>query len=108
MLQPQNKELNKLLRNWGQNNDRVFLLDFNDFITGQDSFTNNSNHFTREIYYKAAIRANQIIKQATGGEGIIIKNKAATDLTHFFHSSIYKLRKSIGYLSKRSNLKKKL
>lgn len=102
------KELNKLLRNWGQNNDRVFLLDFNDFITGQDSFTNNSNHFTREIYYKAAIRANQIIKQATGGEGIIIKNKAATDLTHFFHSSIYKLRKSIGYLFKRSNLKKEL
>ena len=60
------KEINDLLRVYARNNDRILLLDFNDFIRGQEDFTNNINHFKRRVYYEAAVKANEYICNLTG------------------------------------------
>ena len=59
-------ELNSLLRDWASKEQRVYLLDWNDFIVGQDSFSDNINHFNRNVYYQASIRVKEIIEEITG------------------------------------------
>lgn len=63
------RQLNEKVRCWQQGKERVELLDVNEFITGQDAFTNNINHFNRSIYYKMSGALVNIIKR-TGGETI--------------------------------------
>lgn len=60
------KELNTRIRKWAEQEPRVCYIDFNDFIKGQSSFDGNINHFTRDVYYKAAVRADEIILKVTG------------------------------------------
>lgn len=47
-----NQELNNSLRKWAMGEKRVSFLDFNKYITDQSVFTNNINHFTRNVYYQ--------------------------------------------------------
>ncbi len=86
-----NAKLNKLLRNWALCEPRLKLLDVNNFIDGQASFTNNINHFQRNIYYKMAKKVVEIIEE-TGGQ---IRN-------HSFYGSLMKnfLRKLKQHLLK--------
>lgn len=60
------KDLNSMLRSLAATNDRILLLDFNQFITGQESFIDNINHFQRNVYYQAAEKANLIIEMVCG------------------------------------------
>lgn len=60
------KEINSLFRNFAQENDRVLLIDFNDYIHGQSDFNDNINHFIRRVYYDAATKANEYISAETG------------------------------------------
>lgn len=60
------KAINERFRKLAKENDRVMLIDFNDFIRSQDDFTNNINHFQRRIYYQIATKANEYIAQVTG------------------------------------------
>lgn len=60
------KKINDLLRDYAKKNNRVLLLDFNDYIKGQESFTNNINHYQRSVYYEASHKANEYIEFATG------------------------------------------
>lgn len=60
------KEINNLLREFALTNNKVHLIDFNDYIKDQSDFTNNINHFQRHIYYQAALKANEIITTITG------------------------------------------
>lgn len=60
------QELNPLLREWARTDSRVYILDWNEYITGQDSFNDTINHFTRDVYYKASLRVRDIIKEVTG------------------------------------------
>lgn len=62
------KELNSKIKEFTKTNKRVYLLDFNDYITNQNDFLDNINHFQRNVYYKAAKRANEIISEVCGYE----------------------------------------
>jgi FkbH-like protein len=56
------KEINQLFRAYAANDDRMLLIDVNDFLRGQQDFTNNINHFQRRVYYEIATKANEYIK----------------------------------------------
>ena len=60
------KEINTLIREFSKINDRVLYIDFNDYIRGQEDFTNNINHFQRRVYYEVATKANEYISNLTG------------------------------------------
>lgn len=60
------QEINHLFRQLAADDDRVLLIDVNDYILGQQDFTNNINHFQRRIYYEMASKANVYIEQASG------------------------------------------
>lgn len=50
------QELNRLIRAWAIGKERVRFLDVNEFIQGQSDFTNNINHFQKQIYYHLSER----------------------------------------------------
>lgn len=56
------KEINQLFRAYAKNDDRMLLIDINDFLHGQQDFTNNINHFHRRVYYEIATKANEYIE----------------------------------------------
>ena len=60
------KEINTLFRTFAKENDRVMLIDFNDYIHGQSDFNDNINHFIRRVYYDAATKANEYISAEIG------------------------------------------
>ena len=45
-----NRELNNLIRNYAAIEKNIKILDFNKYITSQDDYTNNINHFTKAVY----------------------------------------------------------
>lgn len=59
-----NKELNKIIREFAEQEKRIVLLDVNNYIEGQNSFTNNINHFTKDIYFKLS---KELISLVDGG-----------------------------------------
>jgi hypothetical protein len=61
------RELNSCVREWAKNRENVILLDINDYIQGQDDFTNNINHYTKQIYYKLSQKLIEIINQGSDG-----------------------------------------
>ena len=60
------KSINTLLRDFIQTHKRVHLIDFNNYIKGQNDFTDNINHYKRHVYYEAARDANIIISSVSG------------------------------------------
>ena len=60
------KKINDLIKEWSKSNNRVLYISFNDYIKGQEDFTNNINHFQRRVYYAAATKANEYISALTG------------------------------------------
>lgn len=91
------KQINDRMRELAKTNERVLLLDFNDYIHGQDDFTNNINHFVRRVYYEVATKANEYIASQTGEKlqqksKIYLWRKSIIDKigsTGFFQSRIY-------------------
>lgn len=81
------KELNGYLKTWARGNNRVCFIDFNDFITGQNCFDGNINHFTRGVYFKAATRANEILEETCG-----IKLKMKSLAAQHFYDFLKKIR----------------
>lgn len=67
--------INNKLKEIARLNNRVILLDLNDYITSQNDFLDNINHFQRKIYYHAALKANEFIMSVTGDK-IKIKKTA--------------------------------
>lgn len=62
------REINQRMRALAERNKRVLLIDVNDYIRGQQDFTNNINHFHRRVYYEIASKANEYIGSVTGEE----------------------------------------
>lgn len=60
------KRLNDLVRQWADGKERVFLLDINAHIRGQSDFTNNINHYNKEIYYKLSKDLIDVINLDSG------------------------------------------
>ena len=97
------KEINELLREYAKKNDRIFLLDFNDYIKGQQSFTDNINHYQRSVYFEASHKANEYIGLVTGSK---VKERSGLYLQYekiaaYFgrkinrNSSLYKVLRNI-------------
>lgn len=61
-----NKTINEKLRKWAAEEKRVWLLDFNDFISSDSDYLDTINHFQRKIYYKAAMQLNDYISIILG------------------------------------------
>lgn len=80
------KELNDKLRNEVNINNRILLLDFNEFLSKEDDFWDNINHFQRNIYLKASKKANEYISQILG-EKLIERGK----ITLFIDYAIFKI-----------------
>lgn len=56
------KEINQLFRTYAANDNKMLLIDINEFLHGQQDFTNNINHFHRRVYYEMATKANEYIE----------------------------------------------
>ena len=56
------------LKEYSKKNKRILLLDFNNYIKGQSSFTDNINHYQRIVYYEASHKANEYIENSTGSK----------------------------------------
>lgn len=69
--------LNGLLRELSNKNERIHILDFNKYIKSQEDFMNNINHFQRRIYYEASKEANLFIEKYAG---IIVQEKGSLAL----------------------------
>lgn len=61
-------EINKLFRELSANNPRVHLIDVNRWVKKQSDFTNNINHWQRQIYYNMANCVNDLIFELTGNK----------------------------------------
>lgn len=69
------RQMNELIRQWASGRERVRLLDVNDYVHSQADYTNNINHYTKEIYYHLT---EQFIGMVNGGGQTIIKPATAT------------------------------
>jgi hypothetical protein len=95
------RQINEQMRRIAATNDRVLLIDFNDFIRGQEDFTNNINHFQRRVYYEAAMKANEFIAREKGeklssrSRLYLWKQRVADYIgkTGFFQSKFYSMLK---------------
>lgn len=88
-----NKKLNSLVREWAKDKaGRVHLIDVNNYIDGQESFTNNINHFVRIVYYKMS---NDIVRLINENSQITLaKNSIIKVLINdYFNRVINKLNK---------------
>lgn len=57
------KKLNSAVRSWAQSQSNVFLVDTNLYLRDQNDFTNNINHFSKEIYFKISQDLIQLINE---------------------------------------------
>lgn len=83
------RQVNALLRDLAKENDRVLLIDFNDFIHDQTDFNDNINHFVRRVYYEAACKANEYILKVTGE-----RVRQSSRLSMWFYSFVDKIGKT--------------
>lgn len=58
-----NKELNQKIRKWAEVDSRLFYIDVNDYISGQQDFTNSVTHFSKRVYYEMSKALISIISQ---------------------------------------------
>lgn len=97
------KQINTLLREYAKTHKRVWLIDFNDYLKGQEDFIDNINHYQRNIYYEASHKANEYINMATGhkvkemGKWFLLYEKIAATLGQSISrdSAIYKLLRKL-------------
>ncbi len=61
-------EINRLFRELQASNPRVFLIDVNRWVRNQSAFTNNINHWQRQVYFNMANCVNEYIHELTGSE----------------------------------------
>ena len=59
-------EINRLFRDFARENDRVLLLDSNRWVRSQGDFTNNINHWQRNVYFQMARCVNEHIRELAG------------------------------------------
>ena len=85
-----NRQMNQAVRAWAEGKDRVVLLDVNPFITSQDAFTNNINHFSKTVYYKLSQELVRIINE-NGMSNIKMKSL----LRYAFDKGVNKIKRKL-------------
>lgn len=76
------RNFNEEIRCFAKNNKRIILIDINDFISGQNDFNGNINHFTVNVYYKVAEYVKDIINEKAGS--MQVKRKSCIDKYSYF------------------------
>lgn len=59
------RDLNIAFRKLHEKNPRILLIDSNDYIHSQADFTNNINHWRRDVYFRMAKVVNEYINEYT-------------------------------------------
>ena len=62
------KAMNDRLKEYAAETDGVCLLDVNRYLTGQESFYDHFNHYTKPVYYSLAEEMVSIINEVTESE----------------------------------------
>lgn len=60
------KKFNNAIREFAFGNNRIHLVNITDYIEGQDSFTDNINHFQRKVYFQMSQKISSIIAEVAG------------------------------------------
>ena len=60
------KELNERLRALSKVNGRIHLIEFGNYVTSQDDFLDNINHFQRNVYYLMSKDVCNVIEEVCG------------------------------------------
>lgn len=89
-----NKKLNSIIREFASKEKRVHIIDVNNFIKGQESFTNNINHFTRDVYFDLS---QELIRTIEKNSGLSIKhyNKREAKIVSYYRRLKRKMRQVI-------------
>ena len=58
--------LNQMIRKWAVIHDHVYLLDVNQYIHGQEDYTNNINHYKKHVYYHMCEELIAIMNSESG------------------------------------------
>jgi FkbH-like protein len=59
------QDMNDAIRKFAKSTENVKIIDFNNYISGQESFYNNINHFIKPVYYDIAKDIIKIINSNT-------------------------------------------
>lgn len=94
-----NKELNALIRNLAETRPNIQLLDVNKFINCQEDFTNNINHFNKNIYFKMSQELIALINNESDAIKIS-KINIGGHIKNFFNRVIGKIKKVFRRLHK--------
>lgn len=57
------KSMNKAIRDFARGNNRIYLLDWTDYVKNQSDFLDNINHYQRHVYYDLSNSVRQIIQE---------------------------------------------
>lgn len=61
-----NKQYNDAIKHLASSEPRVGVIDFTAFVKDQSDYADRITHFSRRVYFEAAIEANRIIEEKTG------------------------------------------
>ena len=93
-----NKKLNSLIRDYQKQVDNLQLIDLNAYIKSQDYFTNNINHFSKEIYYNIS---NDLIKILNDNQLNVNKRKFLTNVKLFVLKVFKKIKRTLKKLKRK-------
>lgn len=108
-----NQKLNSLIREWGENLQRVKFLDVNRYIECQEDFTNNINHFARIVFYRMSKELVEILTDIgvdsakQNGEIGYIWNEFKRKYTAFCSNPVALIKKRMSRYRKNKMLDKK-
>ena len=80
-----NKRFNDKIRDFAKTDSRISLIDFTQFIKSQDDYADRITHFSRRVYYEAAMEANRIMNETLGVE-VGMKNNPNTITQRLKHT----------------------
>ena len=62
------KELNQLVRDWANGNERVFCIDVNEYVSSRDDFLDTINHMKKYVYYEMSKKFIQIVNSVSNNQ----------------------------------------
>lgn len=85
--------VNKAVAEHFKDREDIRLINFTDFVKGQESFIDCTDHLTKDTFYKIASRMTEIINEYTGS---IVKVNGEKSLGYLAARGLRKLTKIIG------------
>lgn len=70
------QKLNRLVKSWANENDRVLYIDVNDYVKSRDDFLDTINHMKKPIYYQMSQKFIQIVNSHSSHQIAEVVEKA--------------------------------